>query len=95
MTNTVTYLPQVDQIVVLQDGEILEIGSYQELFSHNGHFAEFITTYLNDAGEDKEQLTTTGGQRYNIIHYIQLSASQQCMESKFRPTINPFALNTR
>ncbi len=62
MTNTVPFLPQVDQIVVLQDGEILEMGSYQELISHNGHFAEFITTYLNDVEYDEEQLTPTVGQ---------------------------------
>ena len=55
VTNAVTYLPQVDQIIVLKDGEISELGSYQELISHNGPFAEFIATYLNDVEEEGEE----------------------------------------
>ncbi len=53
VTNSLTYLPQVDQIVVLKDGTISETGGYQELISHNGPFAEFIATYLNDVEEDE------------------------------------------
>ena len=31
VTHAVTYLPQVDQIIVVKDGEITETGSYREL----------------------------------------------------------------
>lgn len=55
MTNAVTYLSQVDQIVVLEEGEISDMGSYHELMAHNGHFTEFITTYLNEVEEDEKQ----------------------------------------
>ncbi len=54
MTNAVTYLSQVDQIVVLEEGEISDMGSYHELMAHNGHFTEFITTYLNEVEEDEK-----------------------------------------
>ena len=31
VTNAISFLPQVDQIIVLVDGQITEIGSYREL----------------------------------------------------------------
>lgn len=38
-------LHQVDNIVVLVDGMISEIGSYQELLQRNGAFAEFLHSH--------------------------------------------------
>lgn len=40
-----SFLPQADQILVLVDGEITESGSYQELLSRHGAFADFIHTF--------------------------------------------------
>ena len=48
VTNSVAYLQQMDAIVVMQNGEISEIGTFQELLSHKADFAEFVVTYLND-----------------------------------------------
>ena len=48
VTNSVAYLQQMDTIVVLKNGEISEMGTFQELLSHKAAFAEFILTYLND-----------------------------------------------
>ncbi|NWI30562.1 MRP6 protein, partial [Sula dactylatra] len=42
VTHTIHILPQVDNIVLLVDGTISEIGSYQELLQRNGAFAEFL-----------------------------------------------------
>lgn len=36
----------VDTIIVLKDGMISEMGSYQELLSHSGSFAQFLQEYL-------------------------------------------------
>lgn len=41
------YLPQMDTILVMTDGEISEMGSYQELLKQDGAFAEFLRTYAN------------------------------------------------
>ncbi|KAF1663325.1 Multidrug resistance-associated protein 1, partial [Aptenodytes patagonicus] len=51
VTHTINILPQVDNIVLLVDGTISEIGSYQELFQRNGAFAEFLHSHI--AAEEK------------------------------------------
>uniref|UniRef100_A0A8C3D0Q3 ABC-type glutathione-S-conjugate transporter n=1 Tax=Cairina moschata TaxID=8855 RepID=A0A8C3D0Q3_CAIMO len=45
VTHTIGILHQVDNIVVLVDGMISEIGSYQELLQRNGAFAEFLHSH--------------------------------------------------
>jgi ATP-binding cassette, subfamily C (CFTR/MRP), member 1 len=42
VTNSLNYLPQMDNIIMLENGEIIESGSYDELKSKNGFFVEFI-----------------------------------------------------
>ncbi|XP_035195040.1 multidrug resistance-associated protein 6-like isoform X3 [Oxyura jamaicensis] len=46
VTHTIGILHQVDNIVVLVDGMISEIGSYQELLQRNGAFAEFLHSHV-------------------------------------------------
>lgn len=36
----------MDKIIVLKDGTVSEMGSYDELLSRNGAFAEFVQQYL-------------------------------------------------
>ena len=55
MTNSVAFLSHVDFIVVLSDGQVSEQGTYKELLSHHGPFADFIATYLTEADEDSEE----------------------------------------
>ncbi|KAL5020060.1 hypothetical protein ScPMuIL_002952 [Solemya velum] len=46
VTHGVHWLPMVDTIIVLKEGAISEMGSYQELLSHSGSFAQFLQEYL-------------------------------------------------
>ncbi len=49
--------------MVLTDGRISEQGTYKDLMSHNGAFAELIATYLNEVEEfsdDEEESKVTG-----------------------------------
>lgn len=41
-------MPQVDQIIVLQNGAISEIGTYHELLKKEGDFANFLQTYTKE-----------------------------------------------
>uniref|UniRef100_A0A8C8SZK8 Multidrug resistance-associated protein 1 n=1 Tax=Pelusios castaneus TaxID=367368 RepID=A0A8C8SZK8_9SAUR len=47
VTHGVSYLPLMDTIIVMTDGKISEMGSYQELLKQDGAFAEFLRTYAN------------------------------------------------
>lgn len=54
VTHGITFLPQVDQIVVLKDGAITETGNYKELLAQKGAFAEFLVQHLEDEIADDE-----------------------------------------
>uniref|UniRef100_A0A8C7LEF1 Canalicular multispecific organic anion transporter 2-like n=1 Tax=Oncorhynchus kisutch TaxID=8019 RepID=A0A8C7LEF1_ONCKI len=55
VTHGISFLPQVDNIVVMVEGRVSEMGSYQELLKQNGAFAEFLRNYsLEDIIEEDE-----------------------------------------
>ena len=60
VTHGISYLPKVDQIVVLVDGKISELGSYQELLDHNGAFADFLRNYLTQEEEVESEIDAEG-----------------------------------
>uniref|UniRef100_A0A8D0DC52 ABC-type glutathione-S-conjugate transporter n=1 Tax=Sander lucioperca TaxID=283035 RepID=A0A8D0DC52_SANLU len=45
VTHGISFLPQVDNIMVMVEGRVSEMGSYQELLKQNGAFAEFLRNY--------------------------------------------------
>ncbi|EDV19525.1 uncharacterized protein TRIADDRAFT_51152 [Trichoplax adhaerens] len=47
VTHTLGFLPQVDQVVVIDNGVISEVGTYAELLAKKGSFSEFVTTFTN------------------------------------------------
>ncbi|XP_024869920.1 multidrug resistance-associated protein 1 isoform X5 [Temnothorax curvispinosus] len=74
VTHSITYLPEVDNIIVLKDGEITESGTYKQLLEKKGAFAEFLVQHLQEVGnlhvddgseadlrEIKQQLESTMG----------------------------------
>ncbi|XP_069839782.1 multidrug resistance-associated protein 1-like isoform X2 [Dendropsophus ebraccatus] len=54
VTHGVSFLSQVDVIVVLSDGRISEVGTYTELLEKNGDFADFLQTYALTAEQNDE-----------------------------------------
>ncbi|XP_008584452.1 PREDICTED: multidrug resistance-associated protein 1 [Galeopterus variegatus] len=61
VTHSISYLPQVDVIVVMSGGKISEMGSYQELLARDGAFAEFLRTYASaEQEQDSEDDMLTG-----------------------------------
>ncbi|XP_014222079.1 multidrug resistance-associated protein 1 isoform X4 [Trichogramma pretiosum] len=55
VTHGITYLPEVDNIVVLKDGEISESGTYKELLEKRGAFADFLVQHLQEVGNLKSE----------------------------------------
>lgn len=54
-------LPECDEIIMLDNGSIIENGSYEELISNKGIFAKFLNNYFTTAKEEdsKEQTDDT------------------------------------
>lgn len=48
VTHGVSFLPYVDEIVVLVDGGVSEVGSYKSLRASKGAFSEFLNTYAHE-----------------------------------------------
>ncbi|XP_057325978.1 multidrug resistance-associated protein 1 isoform X1 [Microplitis mediator] len=71
VTHGITYLPEIDNIVVLKDGEITESGTYKQLMEKRGAFADFLIQHLQEVKpedvpeteltEIKQQLESTIG----------------------------------
>ncbi|XP_047426931.1 multidrug resistance-associated protein 1 [Mugil cephalus] len=55
VTHGLSYLPQTDLILVMMEGEITEVGSYQELMATEGAFAEFQRTYASVEQTDDDE----------------------------------------
>ena len=58
VTHGIGFLPQCDVIVVMADGQITEVGSYNELIENDGDFAQFLQTYQNAETNDDENGNT-------------------------------------
>lgn len=55
VTHRVSFLPSVNQIIVIKDGFVSECGSFNELIERRGDFAEFVAEYLlEQTDEDLE-----------------------------------------
>nr|CAD7574755.1 unnamed protein product [Timema californicum] len=86
VTHSITFLPTVDEIVVLKNGEVSEMGSYHQLLERKGAFAEFLVQHLQktlatpdtvseaDLEEIKQQLETAIG-RDELQRQLSVSAS--------------------
>jgi ABC-type transport system involved in cytochrome bd biosynthesis fused ATPase/permease subunit len=48
-------VPEVDEIIMLDEGEILEMGSYDQLIKNNSYFARFIANQLNPSLDDEPE----------------------------------------
>ena len=57
VTNHLSILPYVDQIVVLKEGKVSEVGTYKELTRKEGDFAEFIKTFSNNKKNESQPTT--------------------------------------
>uniref|UniRef100_A0A673H1H0 ABC-type glutathione-S-conjugate transporter n=1 Tax=Sinocyclocheilus rhinocerous TaxID=307959 RepID=A0A673H1H0_9TELE len=55
VTHGLSFLPQADLILVMEDGEITEMGSYAELLSRKNTFADFVKAF--SVSERKESAT--------------------------------------
>ncbi|KAG5675829.1 hypothetical protein PVAND_005699 [Polypedilum vanderplanki] len=53
-THALSFLPRVNEIFVMTNGEISEHGTYKELLAQRGAFSEFLLQYIQEQGEEEE-----------------------------------------
>ncbi|XP_065495552.1 ATP-binding cassette sub-family C member 2 isoform X1 [Caloenas nicobarica] len=58
VTHSISFLPQVDNIVVLVAGAVSEHGSYSTLLANRGAFAQFLNLYGSQEEDASEKNTT-------------------------------------
>uniref|UniRef100_A0A6Q2WWX4 ATP-binding cassette, sub-family C (CFTR/MRP), member 2 n=1 Tax=Esox lucius TaxID=8010 RepID=A0A6Q2WWX4_ESOLU len=77
VTHGVSFLPYVDEIVVLKNGCVSEVGSYQNLKDSKGAFSEFLNTYAKEDGKKN-----TGGvcANYRGITLLSLPGKKNIQE---------------
>lgn len=61
VTHGVHWLPRVDQIIVMKNGEISEVGTYDELLQNDKEFSQFLKTYNSGASGTTEDVTDNDG----------------------------------
>jgi ATP-binding cassette subfamily C (CFTR/MRP) protein 1 len=73
VTHGLSYLPVADLILVMEEGNITEMGSYQELLEKKGRFAAFIAEQLQQEAEEDAPLQDglgpdpVGGLPYQMV----------------------------
>ena len=54
VTHGIGFLPQCDTIIVMSDGVISEMGTYNALIEANGEFSKYLRTYQNTHDAEKK-----------------------------------------
>lgn len=91
VTHAVTFLPQVDEVMVMQDGQLVERGRYTSLLASEGSFARFIVQHIKDLAEDEaeEEMEQLCDQLEDVARntdlYRQLSSTKQSLRNRGRP----------
>lgn len=57
MTNSLSFLPEVDEIILLEDGSIKAHGHYTTLIQTNDCFKKFISNYFKNNEKDDTEST--------------------------------------
>uniref|UniRef100_A0A8C0B0Y4 ABC-type glutathione-S-conjugate transporter n=1 Tax=Buteo japonicus TaxID=224669 RepID=A0A8C0B0Y4_9AVES len=74
VTHSISFLPQVDNIVVLVAGAVSEHGSYSTLLANRGAFAQFLNLYGSQE-EDASERNTTGTGNTTGLHLSKSSTN--------------------
>uniref|UniRef100_A0A3B1IP99 Canalicular multispecific organic anion transporter 1-like n=1 Tax=Astyanax mexicanus TaxID=7994 RepID=A0A3B1IP99_ASTMX len=66
VTHGISFLPYVDEIVVLVDGVVSEVGSYSSLRASKGAFSEFLDTYAKEEDSQDQNQSASGSQQVSV-----------------------------
>ncbi|XP_069998353.1 multidrug resistance-associated protein 1 isoform X3 [Penaeus vannamei] len=80
VTHGLTYLPMVDNIIVLKNGVVTEQGTYKQLMERKGEFQEFLLQYLSEAEDEEDTLEGLE----DIKHQLESSLGREVVERQIR-----------
>ena len=63
VTHKINYLSQFDKIVYLKNGEIAELGTYEELINKKNEFSQFLLQHSQDDQKDDNETKTTDDEK--------------------------------
>lgn len=66
VTHGLTYLKSCDNVIVLKDGVISEMGTYQQLINNNGAFAEFLEEFLMEEAKHRGRAVSIGDEHGEV-----------------------------
>nr|WPH24505.1 ABC transporter subfamily C1 [Tetranychus urticae] len=75
VTHRITFLTQVDQIIVMKDGKIYESGTYSDLMAKKGEFADFIAQYSKEENNEEEKIDQISSKELNIARQVSVTRS--------------------
>uniref|UniRef100_A0A3B3Y9E1 ABC-type glutathione-S-conjugate transporter n=1 Tax=Poecilia mexicana TaxID=48701 RepID=A0A3B3Y9E1_9TELE len=94
VTHGVSFLPCVDEVVVLVNGRVSEVGSYQSLRASKGAFSEFLDTYgteqkdfISDSEDDQSDVSLADDVSLMLRRENSIRRSQRGNRSRFDPTV--------
>uniref|UniRef100_A0A3B3VC08 ABC-type glutathione-S-conjugate transporter n=1 Tax=Poecilia latipinna TaxID=48699 RepID=A0A3B3VC08_9TELE len=94
VTHGVSFLPWVDEVVVLVNGRVSEVGSYQSLRASKGAFSEFLDTYgteqkdfISDSEDDQSDVSLADDVSLMLRRENSVRRSQRGNRSRFDPTV--------
>ncbi|XP_062567586.1 multidrug resistance-associated protein 1-like [Saccostrea cucullata] len=92
VTHAISFLPNVDKIINIVNGEVSEVGNYNELMEQNGAFAEFVRNHAleestSDEGEQSEEKPKAPERQLSTFDQSdkddQTKSENKCKDSKF------------
>ena len=84
VTHAISYLSQVDKIIVMKDGRISEMGTYNELLADGGAFADFLIDQLESEmeNEDNESTLESESEMEALKHQLEETFGKKDMKKR-------------
>ncbi|TRY85000.1 hypothetical protein DNTS_016183, partial [Danionella cerebrum] len=90
VTHGLSFLPQVDNVLVLMDGRVSEMGSYQQLLQQNGAFAEFLRNHAleENSGDEEDLLSVSFEEEEDVEEFPEDALSNHTDMVDNEPVVN-------
>jgi len=91
ITHSIHYLPKADRIIVLKEGKISEVGSYDSLMSQGGAFSDLMREYAKtqstkeeaEIHSETEEQKDESGKSTSVLPDASKSIVRFCAKRKF------------